>query len=373
KTPLPVSLRRRQPSAPGADGNRARGATPGAEPLCRYRGSVHYWQVGRLDSKAGRRQTTSTASARRTSGRGEGGLVATRLAGHSYIIKRPRLTKLLDESQARIILLCAPAGYGKTTLAREWIATRSEPVAWYQGGPEMLDVAAVAQSLARALLGVGIAAATPERVTALAARGANARALARALSAGLPKERPAWVVLDDYHRAAGTESETLFDELITDSRLRVVVTSRIKPTWVSARMTVYGEAVVVGLESLAFTDEEARQVLAEGGMGALDDLVSQARGWPAVIGLAAGRQPDAAKPNGALLPEELYDFIADDLMRTTSTALQESLFLLALGADRSERATLDLLGPSAEAVLADAAARGLLTSQGRRFEMHPLV
>src|SRR5581483_1563900 len=72
-------------------------------------------------------------------------------------------------------------------------------------------------------------------------------------------------------------------------------------------------------------------------------------------------------------PEELYDFIADDLMRTTSTALQESLFLLALGADRSERATLDLLGQSAEVVLADAAARGLLTSQGRRFEMHPLV
>ena len=46
-------------------------------------------------------------------------VVTTRPAGQSYIIKRPRLTKLLDESEARIILLCAPAGYGKTTLARE--------------------------------------------------------------------------------------------------------------------------------------------------------------------------------------------------------------------------------------------------------------
>ena len=49
----------------------------------------------------------------------------------SHIIKRPRLTKMLDETEARIILLCAPAGYGKTTLAREWVATRSEPVHWY--------------------------------------------------------------------------------------------------------------------------------------------------------------------------------------------------------------------------------------------------
>ena len=66
----------------------------------------------------------------------------------SHIIKRPRLTKILDETEARIILLCAPAGYGKTTLAREWVATRSEPVLWYSGGPAMADVAALAVDLA---------------------------------------------------------------------------------------------------------------------------------------------------------------------------------------------------------------------------------
>ena len=38
------------------------------------------------------------------------------------IIERPRLTRLLDESPARIKMLVAPAGYGKTTLARQWLA-----------------------------------------------------------------------------------------------------------------------------------------------------------------------------------------------------------------------------------------------------------
>ena len=49
------------------------------------------------------------------------------------IIKRPRLTRMLDESGARIILLVAPAGYGKTTLAHEWLEGKS--AAWYRGSP----------------------------------------------------------------------------------------------------------------------------------------------------------------------------------------------------------------------------------------------
>ncbi|MER3411749.1 MAG: hypothetical protein C4305_05175, partial [Thermoleophilia bacterium] len=45
-------------------------------------------------------------------------------AGQSHLIERPRLTSLLDESQARIMMLVAPAGYGKTTLARQWLRSR---------------------------------------------------------------------------------------------------------------------------------------------------------------------------------------------------------------------------------------------------------
>src|SRR5690348_12142619 len=108
----------------------------------------------------------------------------TQIAAASHIIKRPRLTKILDETEARIILLCAPAGYGKTTLAREWVATREEPVLWYSGGPAMADVAALAVDLAELF-------APPEtelieRVRFQAARGESARLLASALAAAAP-------------------------------------------------------------------------------------------------------------------------------------------------------------------------------------------
>ena len=60
-------------------------------------------------------------------------------------VRRPRLTRLLDASKSRLILLTAPAGYGKTTLAAEWLQGRpAEEVAWYYAGPESAGGAASA-------------------------------------------------------------------------------------------------------------------------------------------------------------------------------------------------------------------------------------
>ena len=55
---------------------------------------------------------------------------------------------MLDESGARIILLVAPAGYGKTTLAHEWLEDKR--ATWYRGSHASADVAALAVGLARA-------------------------------------------------------------------------------------------------------------------------------------------------------------------------------------------------------------------------------
>ena len=71
-------------------------------------------------------------------------MAAEAVATRRRIIPRPRLTKLLDESPARIKLLVAPAGYGKTTLAQQWLGVRERPDVLYPGGPASADVAALA-------------------------------------------------------------------------------------------------------------------------------------------------------------------------------------------------------------------------------------
>ena len=48
-----------------------------------------------------------------------------------HLIHRPRLTRLLEDSiQTRVVLISAPAGYGKTSLLADWNQEYQHPVAW---------------------------------------------------------------------------------------------------------------------------------------------------------------------------------------------------------------------------------------------------
>src|SRR5262245_65864900 len=68
--------------------------------------------------------------------------------GPRRFIDRPRLLRRLDAAESRMILVLAPAGYGKTTLARQW--TEPRPAAWYRATPAAADVAVVAAGIAEA-------------------------------------------------------------------------------------------------------------------------------------------------------------------------------------------------------------------------------
>ena len=47
------------------------------------------------------------------------------------MVARPRLLDLLNSSESRrLTVVCAPAGYGKSTLVAQWLAQSDQPVAW---------------------------------------------------------------------------------------------------------------------------------------------------------------------------------------------------------------------------------------------------
>ena len=301
---------------------------------------------------------------------GEGTNTTQPRAIERFTIKRPRLTALLDESGARILLLLAPAGYGKTTLAREWIEDR-EGAIWYAGGAAMGDVAALAVGVARALTCDDEVA---DRVRILAARGQPGTTLAKAVAAAAPKDPATVLVVDDYHFVAESDDADAFmAELLGLSGFRLLLTSRVRPSWLTARMTVYGEATVLETDALAFTDEEAQAVLGANGKKSPAAIVAQARGWPAVIGLAAVRgSADGVK--AGLQEEELYDYFAADLLGSTTMAFRNALFLLALGGDASLDVGRELLGTEHQTILNEASERGFLGpfSNGSAT-FHPLL
>jgi LuxR family maltose regulon positive regulatory protein len=299
--------------------------------------------------------------------------VTTGTRARDLIIKRPRLTKLLDESTSRLLLLVAPAGYGKTTLAREWTGER-EHVGWYAGGPAMADVAALSVGVVEVLATLHVPPKDDvvERVRILAARGHDPRGLAKAVAGAAPGPA-ALLVVDDYQYIAESgEAEAFVEELVAQTEFRLLLTSRERPAWLAARRVVYGEATVIEMDALAFTDEEARAVLGERKPGR-EQILAEARGWPAVIGLAA-MHGEVLRASRLDRITRLDDFFAEDLLRSLSGELKRALLLLAICGETSRDLAGDLLGVQAPALLSEALDRGFLTHGANHgVALHPLL
>src|SRR5918999_1302801 len=200
-------------------------------------------------------------------------VVATR----RRIIRRPRLTKLLDESPARIKLLIAPAGYGKTTLAQEWLSEPKRQDVWYRGGPAAADVAALAAGLAVAASEVipDAGRRMRERIRATGHPEEDVDILAELFAEDL-QEWPddAWLAFDDYQFAMeSVASERFVDLLAQLTPIQMLITSRRRPSWATARRILYGEILEIDRRALAMEDSEARDVLGRKDPGA-DEFIA---------------------------------------------------------------------------------------------------
>jgi ATP/maltotriose-dependent transcriptional regulator MalT len=229
----------------------------------------------------------------------------------------------------------------------------------------MADVAALAVDLAELLIGDD--AAHLERIRFMAASARSPRRLARAITDGVLLPAPL-IVIDDYHYALEhREADELLGELTRLLPARFVITSRVRPSWLAGKAVVYGTLLSLGQRELAFTDDEARLVLPNA-----SEIRLQAQGWPAVIGLAAYAGPVAVAVDGA--PDDLFDFIARDLLAGVTSAMRRALLVLAAGADRSPDIAAELLGDDWEQTVERALAHGFVTrSQDGWIAMHPLV
>jgi LuxR family maltose regulon positive regulatory protein len=294
-------------------------------------------------------------------------------AAPSHIIERPRLIKLMEDSGARVIVLQAPAGYGKTTLARHWSRSGERIATWHRCTPASSDLAVLAEDLTLSLSRVVPGAGAPmlQRLRATADPTSSTERLRDLLIEtleGWPAN--AWLVLDDYHHLAeGGAGETFVEALVVDSTVRLLVTSRIRPSWASTRRVLYGEVLDIDQRILSFTALETREALG----GRTGEIGQLAQGWPAVVGLAA-RLNDLSLPSGRL-PLELYSFLAEELYKAAPDELQHALLALSLCPSLDLESTAVVLGTSGLASTLDQSERLGFLQRDREtsLEMHPLL
>jgi LuxR family transcriptional regulator, maltose regulon positive regulatory protein len=202
----------------------------------------------------------------------------TRPAQAASLIRRPRLVQpLCDPAGPPLVLVVAPAGYGKTTLVREWTECDDRPFAWLTLEERHND---------------------PGRLL---------RAVTRAVEAAVvPGDgRPFVLVLDDAHaigRPAAVEAlRAAADALPPCATLALV--AREAPALPVARMRAEHLVAELGAAELAMTQGEAAALLKRAGHRldgeAVETLLHRTEGWPVALSLAAVYLHEAGCP-GAL-------------------------------------------------------------------------
>jgi len=208
-------------------------------------------------------------------------------------VSRPGLFDRLAAS-ARVTVVSAPPGSGKTVLLRSWIneAGLEDSAAWVPVGPDERDPQRFWLSVLGALRRTSAGSALVRAVTA--APDLDGWAITERLLKDLaPLADRTWLVLDDVHELGSDEARRQLELLVmrAPDALRFVLATRHDLRLGLHRLRLEGELTELRAADLRFSLAEARELLAAAGVDlpgpALRMLYERAEGWAAGLRLAA--------------------------------------------------------------------------------------
>ena len=219
-------------------------------------------------------------------------------------VLRPLLLGRLG-SLARVTVVSAPAGSGKTVLLRSWIseAGLAGRVAWVAAGRDERDPQRFWLSVLGALRATGPGAGVVRAVSA--APDLDGWALAEGLLTDLaPLDERIWLVIDDVHELGSAEALRQLELLIMRAppQLRFVLATRHDVRLGLHRLRLEGELTEIRAPDLKFTLAEAGELFTAAGVElpapAVTLLLERTEGWAAGLRLAAlslAGHPDPAR------------------------------------------------------------------------------
>ena len=214
-------------------------------------------------------------------------------------VHRPRLTQRFSASlEHPLTLVCAPAGYGKSTLLGEWFGSEADGAVvfgWLSLDEDDNDPVRFLTYLICAFANAGDINADEMLSLLHSPQPPPPKPILTALISRL-EDFPGHLalVLDDYHRITAQPIHEAMTYLLDHlpSQIRLVITSREDPPFPLARYRGRGQLAEIRAADLRFTPDEAGQFLrqmlgAELSANQLRDLEDRTEGWIAGLQLAA--------------------------------------------------------------------------------------
>ena len=248
-----------------------------------------------------------------------------------HVLYRQRLAESLENGipHYRLILINAPAGYGKTTLLSQWARASRYPVAWFTTSEEDNDLERFLRSLLEAWAAVQPDVREQKTWLLLGSKSPNIEAVLSAfINEAANLLDPLVFVLDDYHCIEESSIHQAITFLIDHSppALHFVLVSRAEPPIPLARYRARDQMLELHSDALCFLMEETTEYLNElmGLALSSDEIVrlhQQLEGWIAGLHLAAlSYRPDREIPAGAISGQQRYiaDYLAEDVLARLS-------------------------------------------------------
>jgi len=257
------------------------------------------------------------------------------------LVDREGVTRQLLGLDAPIVSVRTPGGYGKTSTVEAWDRADARPFVWTHLDQSCNDPAHLVRHITAALLTANPGRELPTLDESLGPAEAIDQCTMLLRSAA-----PVVLVLDGIDHQLSPSSASVIERIIIDVPVgsQIVLSGRSsRPVPLTAHR-LDGDVFDLTVADLAFSDDEARQLLHHAGVDAtgteIDDLVQRAEGWVAGLLLLA-RSGGADAMTRSYLEEELLadvpgpiqrflestsvldtvtDETADELLSTTSSA-----------------------------------------------------
>ena len=265
------------------------------------------------------------------------------------VVPRTRLASLRETARrSRLVLIRAPAGYGKSTLATEWSQLDPRVAGWVQLDRSDNDPVALLTNIAAALERIGSAAG--QLLEELSRRTPRIdEVVLPLLAAELDERSPFLLVLDDTHVITAKQSLAILAFIVDKVRAgsQLMLVTRGSPELPLARLRANGELVEIGAALIALDAEETRAVAASVGLELTQEsaeaLQERTEGWAGAVVLAAtflrGRE-DADERAAGLSGNQQQ--IADYLLEEVLESQPDQLAKFLLGTSILDRMTAPL-------------------------------
>jgi len=259
-------------------------------------------------------------------------------------INRACIEHLTERARkARLTVIKAPAGYGKTTAASGayWEIKKAGGIgAWLNLTGFDGSLAEFGQYVLRALSGevAGQKSKSTQLANGLFA-DENIKSFSLAIcNAANSLAEPIYLFIDNFDAIIDTEAESLICQILLDApaTLHLVISARAAPSFGLGRLRMQGQLYEMGVDQLQFSVDEAARLLATISEEPMDEriielAVQKTEGWPAGLQLVAVAQGYSKSVEELLHSfhggvQEVGEFLTEDVLGKLEPSL--SRFLL---------------------------------------------